>query len=790
MRISNSQLQNHGVNGIVDQTVLLTKLQQQISSGKKILEPSDDPVGATNILAINQQLFANDQYLKNVNKATSALEFEESTLKTADDILARVRELVISAGSGVLTSDTRGFIVSEIEQRLDQLVDLANTKAANGEYIFSGFKGLGITVSQNAQGEYVYGGDEGQRYISVGSTSSVPINDTAKDIFFQLPSEKILANTSTGIASSNATTSGLQITASSAFYGITLGQLTLNGTAVPPAVSDGVSTSLASASALASVNAINSGTGTHGVTATVQANVINMGIATPGSLSSGAFSINSQPIISALGTEADIINQINLVTATTGVVATMPGGAGTAITLTAADGRNIAITTGSTFNTFTVGANVNKIQRAGIDLSSGGNYIIAGTNPAVIGLTAGTVASSSTTNSGLITAVSSPAFSGLTVNQLRLNNIAVPAATGDGVSTALSSTSALASANAINQGSLLHGVRASPLANVIDLGTITTGNLNSGDFSINGQPILSALGTEADIIKQINLLTTTTGIVASQPSGAGTAVILTAADGRNIQLTSGANFTTFGIGANVDKVQRAGLKVFADDSFIIGGSNPGVIGLTPGTISITDNSGTGSASAKVIGEQSSLTIPYSIRFTSTNTYSIYADNDPNTPLSGFSNLSYTPGANIDFNNIRVVINGAPASGDRFNINLEQQSQQDVFTTLKNLINDIKNDGSEPKVLSYELGLALKNLDIADTRVLQVRSKIGARLNVLDTQKYVLGDFNVLFRQNLSDTQDLDFTKAISDLTQQQFLLEASQKSFVRVQSLSLFNFLR
>ncbi|MDO9601777.1 MAG: flagellin, partial [Rhodocyclaceae bacterium] len=85
--------------------------------------------------------------------------------------------------------------------------------------------------------------------------------------------------------------------------------------------------------------------------------------------------------------------------------------------------------------------------------------------------------------------------------------------------------------------------------------------------------------------------------------------------------------------------------------------------------------------------------------------------------------------------------------------------------------------------------ALTNLDQANDNILRVRAAVGSRLSEVDSLSDVNQDLQLQYQQTLSNLQDLDYAKAISDLTRKQTDLEAAQKSFMRVSQLSLFNYL-
>lgn len=140
--------------------------------------------------------------------------------------------------------------------------------------------------------------------------------------------------------------------------------------------------------------------------------------------------------------------------------------------------------------------------------------------------------------------------------------------------------------------------------------------------------------------------------------------------------------------------------------------------------------------------------------------------------------------------VSLTISGAPASGDRFSIT--PSSSQSVFATLANLIGALEAPGGTPAAnakFSSEIGFALTNLDQATDNILRIRAQIGSRMNETDSLAGVNEDLALQYQQTLSDLQDLDYAKAISDLTRKQTDLEAAQQSFVKISQLSLFNYL-
>ncbi|MEX2475157.1 flagellar hook-associated protein FlgL [Marinobacter sp.] len=188
IRISSQQVFSGGIDRIQDLNSGLNKTSERLSTGKRVNRPSDDPVAAARILKLNQELGRVDTYQRNAQLADNRLKQEESALGSSIDVIQRVRELTVQAGSGSLSANDRQSIASEMRERLGQLANIANTQDASGEYIFSGFQGNQQAFAQNVSGDWVYQGDEGQRMLEIDDGVTVPISDHGRDVFEDIPS--------------------------------------------------------------------------------------------------------------------------------------------------------------------------------------------------------------------------------------------------------------------------------------------------------------------------------------------------------------------------------------------------------------------------------------------------------------------------------------------------------------------------------------------------------------------------------------------------------------------------
>jgi len=190
MRISTMQQFNSGLRSIINNQESTTRTQQQISSGRRVLTPADDPIASTQILQLQQDISLRNQYEKNITAARNRQNLEEAILNNITENITRIRELTVNAGNGSLTFDDRTFIASEIDERYDALVDLMNTKDASNTYIFAGFKGETLPFQSRPGGGVNYEGDDGHRELEISASTSVSTNDSGKRLFVDINSAK------------------------------------------------------------------------------------------------------------------------------------------------------------------------------------------------------------------------------------------------------------------------------------------------------------------------------------------------------------------------------------------------------------------------------------------------------------------------------------------------------------------------------------------------------------------------------------------------------------------------
>ncbi len=190
IRVSTGMIFNAGVNAINTQTASLLHLQQQVASGRRILTPADDPVGAARALEVTQAQNVTVQHGVNHDNAKSALGLEEAQLTGINGMMARLKELTVQAGNATLSAGDRRSIAVELRARFDELLGIANATDASGQYLFAGYMGstkpFGASIDAmiaNPALEVTYQGDDGQRRLQVSPTRFLEIADSGNDVF-------------------------------------------------------------------------------------------------------------------------------------------------------------------------------------------------------------------------------------------------------------------------------------------------------------------------------------------------------------------------------------------------------------------------------------------------------------------------------------------------------------------------------------------------------------------------------------------------------------------------------
>lgn len=220
MRISTQSIFDTGVSQLGNLQSSLSRTQNQIATGRRILTAADDPVAAARVLEITQSEQINLQFVTNRQNARSSLSQVELALTGVTSLLQDVKTLAVNAGNATLTDADRRSIATELEGRRDDLLGLANTADGGGGFLFSGFKATTLPFILTPGGAQ-FQGDQGQRILQVGSSRQLPISDSGNSVFeenitgngtFTTAASAAPVNTGSGIVSSGSVTNAALLT--------------------------------------------------------------------------------------------------------------------------------------------------------------------------------------------------------------------------------------------------------------------------------------------------------------------------------------------------------------------------------------------------------------------------------------------------------------------------------------------------------------------------------------------------------------------------------------------------
>ncbi len=185
MRVATSTAYSQGVTSMNTQNFKLNKTMLQLSTGKRIVTPQDDPVGAARVLGLNQAKSRTEQFQDNINTLKSSLQIEETALDGIVNTLQRVRELTIQANNDTYDATQRAVIALEIQEHFEAITAFANTTNGNGEFLFGGFNNRDVPF-ENVGGTVHYNGDQGQQLLQISATRQVASGDNGFDTFMNL----------------------------------------------------------------------------------------------------------------------------------------------------------------------------------------------------------------------------------------------------------------------------------------------------------------------------------------------------------------------------------------------------------------------------------------------------------------------------------------------------------------------------------------------------------------------------------------------------------------------------
>src|SRR5215467_13560064 len=186
MRITQGHLYARAIEDVNRGLRDYVRLQEQISTGRRVNRPSDDPAAALRIIPLTNDIKHLQQYTSNVAQARDTLDQGAASLEDASSLMQRLRELTTAAANGTLSQEDRAGIATEIDGLLRQMVEIANSKRGNS-YLFGGTATSAppFRLVEDAGGARVeYSGNHDRMEISVAPGVETAVN-IAGDAIFQ-----------------------------------------------------------------------------------------------------------------------------------------------------------------------------------------------------------------------------------------------------------------------------------------------------------------------------------------------------------------------------------------------------------------------------------------------------------------------------------------------------------------------------------------------------------------------------------------------------------------------------
>ena len=533
-----------------------TTAMERLSSGIRINSAKDDAAG----LAISTRMTANIRGLsaaiRNANDGISLTQTAEGALSSIGDNLQRIRELAVqSANTGNSESD-RGALNTEARQLVSEIDRIANNSQFNGIKLLDG-------SFQNQSLQVGAGNDSNDRIaISIGSAKVSALGIGSNSSYSKVLTE--------GSAVSNVA--------------LVAGTLSINGAQIGGSFSDGVSYTNADSSAIAKASAINAASGLTGVTATVgKTEVTGAAATTFADVAAGQVMINGVDV-GAIGASRNAVERgvqtaaaINAKTSQTGVTATASTSTG-ALALTAADGRNITVSTttagGDATGLITTKTHSLPTSAATSAFKLNGVEVAAYTPPAALTV-------SRTTGTSSVTEASDITFGDLTAGQsVTVNGLTYTAGaatvTAANVAAAFASITAAKTAAEMTTGNAAAAGRGTYTG--AWAGTSVSAAVSSTTHVVVTAaavgvlpPAYTAVGSQGAALRDlINAKSAQSGVTAATDTTGALTLTVAASDGRGVEIT-GTLTNTGLVAQSASTAAKITLSTNGDKGIVLGG---------------------------------------------------------------------------------------------------------------------------------------------------------------------------------------------------------------------------
>ncbi|MGB3253870.1 flagellar hook-associated protein FlgL [Buttiauxella gaviniae] len=190
MRISTAMMYQQNMRGITNSQSEWLRYGEQMSTGKRVTKPSDDPIAASQAVVLSQAQAQNSQYALARTFATQKISLEENVLGQVTTAIQSAQERIVNAGNGTLSDDDRASLATDLEGIRNQILNLANSTDGNGRYIFAGYKTDSAPFSGGAN-SITYTGGSTSVTQAVDASRTMTVGHLGSQIFESLTSNAV-----------------------------------------------------------------------------------------------------------------------------------------------------------------------------------------------------------------------------------------------------------------------------------------------------------------------------------------------------------------------------------------------------------------------------------------------------------------------------------------------------------------------------------------------------------------------------------------------------------------------
>lgn len=187
MRVSTAQFYLQSALQMSNKTSDVNEQMAYLSSGKRVLTAKDDAVAFGTLVGYKDDLANIEKYNRNINQAENHNSLQEVLFSDAQLILDNVKQDMLLANNGRMSSEDLQAIATQVNNSLSQLLDIANSQDENDEYIFSGYQTEQKPFSQQIDNSITYNGDSGVRELQIAKNINIPISQSGEAAFNQIP---------------------------------------------------------------------------------------------------------------------------------------------------------------------------------------------------------------------------------------------------------------------------------------------------------------------------------------------------------------------------------------------------------------------------------------------------------------------------------------------------------------------------------------------------------------------------------------------------------------------------